>query len=254
MKRRLVKKYRDSYNKYITNVIDNAHNLNNLDNEYNKAFMLWKTYLSQFIESFSKSSNIVDIGCGLGHALYFFNKLGYKNTLGIDISQENINLLHKKRFNVKKEDAFNFLKKNQNSFDIITLFDLIEHFSKNEGILLLTLARKSLKKNGIVIVETFNASHPFSSRFYSDDITHETGFTPSSIKTLFNLSGFKEKKIFTINSFYIWHPNPMIYFLRKTVLLSIATVTEMFYKMLAASQGIVLKECKPILIGIGYKN
>src|SRR5258706_8572917 len=232
MKRRLVKKYRDSYNKYITNVIDNAHNLNNLDNEYNKAFMLWKTYLSQFIESFSKSSNIVDIGCGLGHTLYFFNKLGYKNTSGIEISQENINLLRKKGFNVKKEDAFDFLRKNQNSFDIITLFDLIEHFSKDEGILILDLARKSLKKNGIVIVETFNASHPFSSKFYFDDITHETGFTPRSIKTLFNFSAFKQKNIFTINSFYIFLPNLMIYFLRKTPLLIIATDSLMIFNKL----------------------
>ena len=250
----MVKKYKDSYDKYITNVIDNAHNLSNLENEYNKSFMLWKTYLYPLIGDFNRSSKIVDIGCGLGHTLYFFNKLGYKNTSGIEISQENINLLRKKGFNVKKEDAFDFLRKNQNSFDIITLFDLIEHFSKDEGILILDLARKSLKKNGIVIVETFNASHPFSAKFYFDDITHETGFTPSSIKTLFNLSDFKKNKIFTINSFYIWHPNPLIHLFRKSILVSIAKIVEIFYKMLAASQGVILKECKPIIIGIGYKN
>jgi 2-polyprenyl-3-methyl-5-hydroxy-6-metoxy-1,4-benzoquinol methylase len=38
----------------------------------------------------NKDARILDFGCGIGHFLYFLNKMGYSNFVGIDISPQQV--------------------------------------------------------------------------------------------------------------------------------------------------------------------
>lgn len=82
-----VKEKEQIYDKYITTHFGTIHEKEAGEFEtYYKYFK--KNYLKHLPES--KESKILDIGCGMGHFLYFLEKEGYKNYLGIDISKENI--------------------------------------------------------------------------------------------------------------------------------------------------------------------
>ncbi|MBL0024752.1 MAG: class I SAM-dependent methyltransferase [Saprospiraceae bacterium] len=56
----------------------------------------WSPYFENVINKniLDKNSNILDIGCGTGSFLFHLKKLGFYNTYGIDISQEQINVAH----------------------------------------------------------------------------------------------------------------------------------------------------------------
>lgn len=137
-----------------------------------------------------KNIRILDIGCGSGLFLEFLLSQGYKNALGIDLSQDNIEICKKKKLNVVKEDAFVFLKKNQ-KFDLIVMNDIIEHIPKNEIADLLKLIKSCLNSDGSLIVKTLNMSNPISLDTLYCDFTHEVGFTEKSMEQVMLLGGFE---------------------------------------------------------------
>src|SRR5688572_7586304 len=51
----------------------------------------YKKTLSPFLPE-NKSAHILDIGCGLGHLLYFLKEQGYVNHFGIDRGEEQIEI------------------------------------------------------------------------------------------------------------------------------------------------------------------
>lgn len=248
------KKYRQLYQHYITNNFAQVHNLDQIEKFYQKSYYLWKSYFSPFIKNFSRQkSKVLDIGCGLGQNLYVFKKLGFKNVLGVDISPEIIAFVKKQGFSIQQADVFKFLKNKAKQYQIITLFDVVEHLTIDEAINLLKLIRRALTENGIVIIHTFNAGHPFCNYTRYCDITHKTGFTIHSLDMILREAGLKKNTIFTFNPFYIWHPNPFIYLLRRVIFLGMAKIGEIFYLLLALSQGLTLKECKYNLAAISQK-
>ena len=76
-------------------------------------------------------SKIIDIGCGTGKNLIFFKKLGFKNTVGIDVSKTGLSICNKKGLRLNK-DIFNMdatsTKFKSNKFDLVFSDGLLEHF------------------------------------------------------------------------------------------------------------------------------
>src|SRR5688572_18643959 len=72
----------------------------------------------------NRNVNILDVACGNGGFLYFLRKLGYVNILGIDTSQEQLAIAKQHGLPVEQFDAFQFLRGNQQTFDLITGFDV----------------------------------------------------------------------------------------------------------------------------------
>ena len=196
------------YDKYITTHFVAVHKKDNCGFEtYYRYFK--KNYFKHLPEN--KDLNILDIGCGMGHFLYFLGKEGYKNCLGIDISKENIEFCKEKKFNVKLCDAFEFLTEKTKHFDLIVMNDLIEHFNKQEIIEILELVNKNLVQYGKVIIKTLNASNPIlanSGRYI--DFTHEISFTEESLSQVLRVCGFKDVRIHP-QDIYIFYKNPLNY-------------------------------------------
>ena len=58
-----------------------------------------------------KPKSILDVGCGNGSFLYLLKELGYKNTMGIDLSHNMISIANSKGINARVIDIKNLNKK-----------------------------------------------------------------------------------------------------------------------------------------------
>jgi len=147
----------------------------------------------------NKDIKILDIGCGWGVFLKACSKYGYENLSGVDSTEKCVNFA---RNNLKIKDVFCgeigcYLKSlPDKSQDVITAFDVMEHFERDEILDVLSLIYKKLNKNGIFIMQVPNAGSLSGLYIFYSDITHSMPFTDLLIDELFGLVGFKNLKIF----------------------------------------------------------
>jgi len=147
-----------------------------------------------------KAKNILELGCGIGGLMYFLESKGYRNIKGVDISNEQINLCRKYvSKNVSCEDVNNYLNQNSIKYEVIILFDLIEHIQKAKIFELVKAMYDSLEENGHIILRTPNMGCLFALKSRYIDYTHEIGFTKESITQIFQEGGFKNIEV--INSY-----------------------------------------------------
>jgi 2-polyprenyl-3-methyl-5-hydroxy-6-metoxy-1,4-benzoquinol methylase len=148
----------------------------------------------------NKDARILDLGCGMGHFLYFLKKMGYSNFIGIEISPQQVAFVRKYvTNNVILADGFDFLKEvleKGDYFDVIVLNDVIEHIPKEKILELLKLIFNTLKPGGKVIIKTPNMSNPFNLRSRYMDFTHEVGFTEHSLYEVLYTVGFRKIRVF----------------------------------------------------------
>jgi len=147
----------------------------------------------------SKNVKILDVGCNYGSLVYNLYKLGYKNVFGVDINKSSI-IEGKKKYKEISNNLFiqedNKLIFNNNSFDIVLMFDVIEHL-KEVSYFLENEVYRILKKDGFFIFQTPNKylnipweiisqKSLFNWRNY-----HCSLQTKTSLKKYLNRSGFR---------------------------------------------------------------
>lgn len=138
----------------------------------------------------SMAVRIVDLACGAGKLLHFFIEHGYQRIEGVDISPDQVALSRQVTSNVIHGDIIEFLEANPGQFDLITGFDIIEHFHKDEALRFLDGAYAALKPGGRLILQTPNAGIPWGAQPRYGDFTHEIGFTPNALGRLLRMVGF----------------------------------------------------------------
>jgi len=181
-------KYRDRiYAAYGENIQDS---LSKFDF---KASLKWgnvrKYHLRNWLPE-NKESRIVDVACGGGMLLHFFITEGYKNIEGVDVSEDQVNLSKQIVNKVTHGDVIEFLKNNPNSFDLITGYDIVEHFYKDEVFDFLDATYNALRPNGRLILQTPNAGCPWGCTIRYGDFTHEVGFTKNVLSRIMRLVGY----------------------------------------------------------------
>ena len=136
-----------------------------------------------------KNAKIVDLGCGWGTFLKACFESGYHNISGVDSVDLGVD-------NVAIGDIVEYLAALPDfSCDIITAFDVMEHFEKSEILGVLQLIYSKLKKSGKFIMQVPNAGSPSGLYVYFSDITHTMPFTDALIEELFLLAGFEDTVI-----------------------------------------------------------
>ena len=144
-----------------------------------------------------KDIRIVDLACGAGHFLYFLQKEGYTNTLGIDLSAEMLTLAEKAGVkNLKAAEMHVFLQENKNNFDLIVANDIIEHVTKDEALDLLDSIHSALKPEGMVLLATPNAMSLLGFGNFHREFTHITAYTPLSLAQVLRVCRFKHIRTF----------------------------------------------------------
>ena len=154
--------------------------------------------------SLSRESRILDVPCGVGYLPHYLLREGFHKIDCVDLSEEQIAVAKQKLaefgldFNGRVQfvvaDAFTYLEK-ADPYDLIAIIDFVEHLKKDEVGELLTVARSALRPDGLLLLRTSNADTPMFSKYFYTDFTHETPFTPNSIRQCLEAAGFKVEKI-----------------------------------------------------------
>jgi 2-polyprenyl-3-methyl-5-hydroxy-6-metoxy-1,4-benzoquinol methylase len=181
----------------------------------------YKWNYRRFFSTIQKSSNILDLGCGVGQFLFYLKNNGFDNLTGIDISssqialalemQPQINFLH-------IDNSVEFLLNNRNTYDVIVLNDVLEHIAVEQIIPFLDALHCSLKPSGRIIIKTINSAYPLSNASRYLDPTHTTSFHQKSLTQLLRHTGFSDircyqEEIGLYNPFFIAKKS-IVYFVR----------------------------------------
>lgn len=169
--------------------------------EYAKEAPYYKKYFDDIVGlilRYKKPQQILDIGCGIGLFLQSAKKFGLKAT-GVDMSKASVVYARSQGLDVrigKIEKQF-FRPR---SFDVITLFQTIEHIE--DPLLMLKKIYSLLRKNGVLVMttpseESFMAKVLGKNWFGYRNIEHQYFFNKQSLETMQKKVGFKKVKIHT---------------------------------------------------------
>jgi 2-polyprenyl-3-methyl-5-hydroxy-6-metoxy-1,4-benzoquinol methylase len=138
-----------------------------------------------------RATPILDLGCGAGNFLYLLQQQGYTNLMGVDLSDEQLDLARQwcPNATLVQGAAQTVLAQQSGHFGLISGFDIIEHFGKEEILPVLELIVRALRPGGRLILQTPNAESPLAGAVVYGDFTHEWFFTPTSLADLLRVSG-----------------------------------------------------------------
>lgn len=147
-----------------------------------------------FVEAsgFRREMSVLELGCGNGLFLRFLAHLGVERFVGVDgdprIMEEIPGELTS---SVRISDFANFFAAEAGSsqFDRIVLFDVLEHFSAEDAVVLLKSATKLLSPDGRVVIRVPNMASPLALGVQYNDVTHRTAFSPGSIRQVASVAG-----------------------------------------------------------------
>lgn len=164
--------------------------------DFENTFDAYKRMYGYLMPS-DQNAGILDLGCGAGHFLYFLVRMGYRNHLGVDRSEEFVTFIRERiTKNAVKRDIFDFLDEEHKPFDLVVMNDFLEHVQKRRLQSLLRAVGRICADGGKVFIKTINMTFPLSTRSRYVDFTHEVGFTEESLRYILELSGFADVRFF----------------------------------------------------------
>lgn len=136
--------------------------------------------------------DIVDVGCGQGGAVRALRSLGFIHTRGIDRSPEQVDIARGAgTVGVQCADYREWLPA-EGPFDALLALDLLEHLSLPELYEFGTLACRSLRAGGRLVVRSPNGASPTGGIYQYGDLTHRTVLSPRSFVQLMRTVGFAD--------------------------------------------------------------
>jgi cyclopropane fatty-acyl-phospholipid synthase-like methyltransferase len=173
------------------------------ENSYGRYETFAKPDYAQYTAAYSRrlesrlvvpaNAKCLDVACGFGNFLAFLQHKKVASFVGVDGSAPAIKAVQEE-FGVNAgvcDDIFNFLKENQECFDLVSALDFLEHLQKQELHTFLGLIHKHLVAGGRLLVRVPNAAAPFGMASRYNDITHEICFTPNALRDVFMTHGFR---------------------------------------------------------------
>lgn len=188
---------------------------------YEKSDYTYAQYEQDLINTYGKYLNVcrtflppkpilLEIGCGNGFFLKYTQNLGF-NVKGVEPGKETVKKAHP---SIQKKIIIDIFKKGQfepDSFDIICLFQVLDHLPDPNA--LLKECHKILKKTGIVLCINHDVDS-LSSKILKEkspiiDIEHTYLYNKKTLAAIFEKNGFTTHKVFDVMNNY-----PLSYWLR----------------------------------------
>lgn len=143
-----------------------------------------------------QKGRLLDVGCFVGLFLDLARTDGW-SVLGIEPSQWAADYA-KKRLNLNVlQGAFEDFELDDESFDTVTMWDVIEHLNDPKSIL--STLHKKLKDQGILFLNTFNYDSIFRKtlgrKYWFIERMHIYYFSPTTIKKMFEACNYEVLKI-----------------------------------------------------------
>ena len=140
-----------------------------------------------------KNLKALDIGIGRGEMLSCFEKWGYKNYLGIDISPSTVKFCKSIGLNCELvQDTNLYLRDNKDVFELITLIDVLEHIPREDVVSFLKDINNALKDEGVLIIQVPNLQAPDGQLQMYNDVTHMVGYIEHSLQQVLIAAGFSK--------------------------------------------------------------
>lgn len=153
-------------------------------------------YVPIIKEHFSDWSNttFVDVGSGRGEWLDILKYNGAKDYIGVDLNETQNGLCEENGHKTVCCDCMDYLEGlPEESVDVITGFQIIEHLYMSDLMRLLKVSYRALKKNGLLLLETPNPRNVVvgSDLFYLDP-SHKRPIDMGLMEFLTEWVGFNE--------------------------------------------------------------
>lgn len=150
--------------------------------------------LKRIQERLGKKGKLLDVGCALGDCLLEAKKLGWKEAEGLEVADYAYKFAKNRKLNVHK-GILEKAKFKENSFDVVTYQDVIEHIP--DPIDELKKVKKILKKGGIVFLVTPDIRglwHRFLGRlwYHYKPGEHIMYFSQDTLAKALKKAGFKD--------------------------------------------------------------
>lgn len=195
-----------------------------------------------------KNAKVLTISCGPGYLVELLNKNGYKNVLGIDSIESKIQPAIQKKLNCKYANSYEFLKQNDDPFDVIFCEQEINHLTKEEIVIYMKLFRDNLNEGGRLIVHSLNGANPIvGSENLSLNYDHFNTFTENSLLDIFKYCNFSNIKIFPLK-LYVFYKNPLNY-----IGILVDLFLNLLFRLLFTFYGKKTKIFSKKIAAIGYK-
>ncbi len=144
--------------------------------------------------SCSTDMAVLEIGCGTGLFLAYLKEKGVADFLGIDRDEKLRGFIPASALDhFQAEDVSAYLESGAGGrrFNRIVLFDVLEHFTADEGAGLLKGLSGLLRPEGRILVKVPNMASPWGAKYQYGDLTHKAAYTPSSLRQLALAAGLR---------------------------------------------------------------
>ncbi len=140
----------------------------------------------------------LELGCGTGQFLAYLAAKGATSVLGIDHDLDLAQVMPTaaKPF-FRQGDILKALEGDAlGRFDRVMLFDVLEHFTPQDGWALLEAIRDHLEPDGKLVLKVPNAASPWGIQYQYGDLTHKTAYTPLSLCQMAEASGYALERFY----------------------------------------------------------
>ena len=156
--------------------------------------------LLDYILRVDTNPSLLDIGSGRGEWIQKCNAKGFKS-IGLEIDPKMVNDCKKLNLNIQQGDALKLLDEFcEDSFSIVSAFHVIEHMNHENIRELLIKAKRILKSDGFLILETPSIDNLMvSAKSFHIDPTHINPIHPDLLAFMIKRIGFTQLKYYFIN-------------------------------------------------------
>ncbi|HJU56703.1 MAG TPA: class I SAM-dependent methyltransferase [Pyrinomonadaceae bacterium] len=147
-----------------------------------------KSFLGRVCRNFQTPPRILDVGCGTGANLELLAEFG--ETEGVDISQEALAFCRERGFGNVRHGAAEKLPHADNTFDVVTALDVIEHL--DDDLASLQEMRRVLRPGGRVLL--FVPAFMFLWGVQDDVSNHRRRYKLKELETVVERAGFEVER------------------------------------------------------------
>ncbi len=144
-------------------------------------------------EPVRESLNILDVGCGTGANLEMLSRFG--NAEGVDVSAEALEFCRARGLRQVKQGAAEALPYEDDSFDVVTGLDVVEHL--DDDVAGLKEMRRVLRADGRAVL--FVPAFMFLWGVQDDISNHRRRYTMAGLKEAVRKAGFEVERASYVN-------------------------------------------------------